>query len=100
MMICVQGTWYADMEHNDTADEPLSAQDIAMLMKMGSWRVSRLVIPQIELIVSQIECYWREILPDLRVVAVKEGEEVCCTVLQKSMNGAFLIPLNSFCCRT
>ena len=47
-----------------------------MIMKMGSWRVKRLVIPQIELIVSQLESCWRDILPDMRVAALKEEEKV------------------------
>jgi hypothetical protein len=47
------------------AEDPLTPQEIALMMKMGSWRVGRLVIPQIELLVSQIESAWREILPDL-----------------------------------
>lgn len=33
---------------------PLSSQEVAELMKMGSWRVGRLAIPQIELLVSQV----------------------------------------------
>ena len=33
---------------------PLSSQEVAELMKMGSWRLGRLAIPQIELLVSQV----------------------------------------------
>lgn len=54
----------------------MSPQEVAMIMKMGSWRVKRLVIPQIELIVSQLESCWRDILPDMRVAALKEEEKV------------------------
>ena len=41
-------------------DAPLSSQEVAELMRMGSWRLGRLAIPQIELLVSQvcIEPYW------------------------------------------
>jgi len=66
------------MHERVDVDEPMTPQEVAMLLKMGSWRVARLAIPQIELIVSQLESCWREILPDMRVAAVKEGEEVCC----------------------
>ena len=43
------------MEKPDKApDAPLSSQEVAELMKMGSWRLGRLAIPQIELLVSQV----------------------------------------------
>jgi len=64
----------------------MTPQEVAILMKMGSWRLSRLVIPQIELIVSQLESCWREILPDMRVAAVKEGEEVCFLDVQNNVS--------------
>ncbi len=35
-------------------DAPLSSQEVAELMRMGSWRLGRLAIPQIELLVSQV----------------------------------------------
>jgi len=53
-------------------DEPMTAQAVAELMRMGSWRLARLAIPQIELLVSQIEAAFRDILPDLRPVRVDD----------------------------
>ena len=53
-------------------DEPMTAQAVAELMRMGSWRLARLAIPQIELLVSQIEAAFRDILTDLRPVRVDD----------------------------
>ena len=51
----------------------MTAQEVAELMKMGSWRVGRLAIPQIELLVSQIEAAVRDILPDVRPARLSDS---------------------------
>lgn len=45
-------------------------------MKMGSWRLGQSVVPQIELLVSQIEMMWREHLSDLKPSIIPEVSAV------------------------
>lgn len=71
----------------------LSASQIAEIMKMGSWRLGRSVVPQIELLVSQIEMMWREHLSDLKPSNIPEVSPV---VEEKISKGS--LEMLFFCC--
>ena len=59
----------------------MTPQQLADIIRMGSWRIGKLAIPQIELLVSQIEMQWREYLPDVRPSSVLEVMVLLCCVV-------------------
>ena len=63
----------------------LSPSQIADIMKMGSWRLGRSVVPQIELLVSQIEMMWREHLSDLKTSNIPEVSAIVTEQISRSI---------------
>lgn len=73
------------------APDPLSPEEAAALMGMGSWRLGRHVCPAIETLVAQIEGGWRVSYPDLGLCEIPQVGSACMVHQEEEPHASMLM---------